>query len=133
MATMVARDRAAVLPAAERLNAGLITSPRRGVFTATGEGRKRPARKPARIDVERLLSIPAFAEFYRRDAGPAPEALPETSAAASAAAETTPEEQIETAFVALTTALREDLIARILQNTPSFFEGVIIDLPVVLS
>jgi hypothetical protein len=47
-----------------------------------------------------------------------PEALPETSAAAIAAAETTPEEQIETAFVALTTALRE---------------GVIIDLPVVLS
>src|ERR1019366_945469 len=69
-----------------------------------------------------LLSIPSFAEFYRRDAGAAPEALPETSAPASPAAETTPEERIETAFAALTTALREDLIARILQNTPSFFE-----------
>ncbi len=50
----------------------------------------------------------------------------------AAAAETTPEEQIETAFAALTTALREDLISRILQNTPGFFEGVIIDLLVAM-
>jgi restriction system protein len=112
--------------------AGLIASPRRGVFIATDEGRKLLAQKPAWIDVKRLLSIPSFAEFYRRDASATPEALLETSAPASPAAETTPEEQIETAFVALTTALREDLIARILQNTPSFFEGVIIDLLVAM-
>jgi restriction endonuclease Mrr len=112
--------------------AGLITSPRRGVFTATDEGRKLLAQKPERIDVKRLLSIPSFAEFYKRDASVAPEALAEASTAASSAAETTPEEQIEAAFGALTTALREDLIARILQNTPSFFEGVIIDLLVAM-
>jgi restriction system protein len=112
--------------------AGLIASPRRGVFTATDEGRKLLAQKPERIDVKRLLAIPSFAEFHKRDAGAAPEALPEASAAASPAADTTPEEQIETAFAALTTALREDLIARILQNTPSFFEGVIIDLLVAM-
>lgn len=94
--------------------AGLIATPRRGVFTATDEGRKLLTQKPERIDVKRLLSIPSFAEFYKRDASPAPEALPGASTAASPAAETTPEEQVETAFAALTTALREDLIARIL-------------------
>jgi restriction system protein len=116
------------LTAAEREQ--LLPSGRQRVLD---KGRKLPAQKPTRIDVKRLQSIPSFAEFYRRDASATLEALRETSTPASPAADTTPEEQIETAFAALGTALREDLIARILQNTPGVFEGVIIDLPVVLS
>jgi restriction system protein len=112
--------------------AGLIASPRRGVFTTTDEGRKLLAQKPERIDVKRLLSFPAFAEFYKRDSNVTPEPTSVSPALASQAAETTPEEQIETAFAAVMTALREDLIVRILQNTPGFFEGVIIDLLVAM-
>lgn len=44
----------------------------------------------------------------------------------------TPEEQIETAHAALQTALRGDLLARILQNSPGFFEQVIVDLLVAM-
>lgn len=112
--------------------AGLIVSPRRGVFTATEEGRKLLAQKPERIDVKRLMSNPAFAEFYKPDTAAAPGPVPESPTVANASAETTPEEQIEIAFAAVTTALRDDLIARILQNTPSFFERVIIDLLVAM-
>jgi restriction system protein len=112
--------------------AGLITSPRRGIFIATDEGRKLLAQKPARIDVKQLLAIPSFVEFYKREGNPTAEVLPEASAIASYVDDTTPEEQIEAAFATVTKALREDLIARILQNTPAFFEGVIIDLLVAM-
>jgi restriction system protein len=41
---------------------------------------------------------------------------------------TTPEEQIEKALVTVQSALRAELLQRIMQNTPSFFEGLIIEL-----
>lgn len=44
----------------------------------------------------------------------------------------TPEEQIEDAHAALQATLRADLLNRILQNSPSFFEQVIVDLLVAM-
>ncbi len=40
----------------------------------------------------------------------------------------TPEEQIEKAFLTLQSALRTELLQRISQNTPGFFEELIVDL-----
>lgn len=48
--------------------AGLIESPKRGVFVATQIGRALLATKPDRIDVELLRSYPAFVEFYTANA-----------------------------------------------------------------
>src|SRR5690606_29256044 len=45
---------------------------------------------------------------------------------------TTPEEQIEAAYQAVLTALRADLLDRISQNSPAFFEGLIVDLLVAM-
>ena len=45
--------------------AGLIASTRRGWFVATDAGRAFLAQNFERIDVERLLAVPSFAEFYR--------------------------------------------------------------------
>jgi restriction system protein len=44
----------------------------------------------------------------------------------------TPEEQIESAYVALQSALKADLLQRILTNSPDFFEGLIIELLVAM-
>jgi restriction system protein len=44
----------------------------------------------------------------------------------------TPEEQIETAYQAVQSVLRADLLHRIAQNSPSFFEQVIVNLPVTM-
>ncbi len=46
--------------------------------------------------------------------------------------EVTPEEQIDAAVLTLQRALRADLLARILDNSPTFFEGVIVDLLVAM-
>ncbi|KGB51791.1 hypothetical protein FG91_04158 [Sphingopyxis sp. LC81] len=44
--------------------AGLIKSPKRGLFIATDAGRTLLAKQPTSIDVELLKSYPTFVEFY---------------------------------------------------------------------
>jgi restriction system protein len=108
--------------------AGLIASPRRGWFAASDTGKALLANAPQRIDVERLLEYPAFRSFYR---GEAENAAPESENVKSEPApmmHSTPEEQIDAAHSTLKSALQTDLLARILECSPVFFEGLIVDL-----
>ena len=108
--------------------AGLLLVPARGRFAASPEGRALLARNPDRIDIATLLKYPAFRDFQDRST-PATTNGTDLSASVVMAAETaTPEENIEAAFAALQGALRAELLERILQNSPSFFETIIIDL-----
>ena len=112
--------------------AGLITSARRGWFKASDAGCALLARNPDKIDVQTLLTIPAFVEFYK--SGDPNEAAPFIAEVATrpADAHVTPEEQIEAAHLALQAALRDDLLERIWQNSPGFFEQVIVGLLVAM-
>jgi restriction system protein len=113
--------------------AGLISVPRRGRFIASDEGQALLAQNPQRIGVEDLLRYPAFEAFYagsRAETGEPTEASARAPTIESSA--TTPEEQIETAFLAVQSALRNDLLQRILQNSAGFFEQVIIALLVAM-
>jgi restriction system protein len=114
--------------------AGLISSPARGRFVATEEARKLLATNPDQINVALLMKWPTFREFYETEREP-------TSDSAEAAFEekghlksnaVTPEEQIETAYQAVQSVLRADLLDRIAQNSPSFFEQLIVDLLVAM-
>lgn len=111
--------------------AGLLMSPSRGRFVATEAGKAILASNPDRIDVQTLLREPSFREFYKggteSEAGETgTERLPTDAGA------TTPEEQIESAFQAVQSALRADLLERIGQNSPAFFEQLIVDLLVAM-
>jgi restriction system protein len=111
--------------------AGLISSPGRGRFVATDEGRQLLSTNPGQINVALLMKYPAFREFHisegEKDQTPdTGDVVSEDKAVKSATV--TPEEQIETAHQALQSALRSDLLDRIGQNTPSFFEQLIVDL-----
>lgn len=109
--------------------AGLIHSPRRGVFTITDAGRALLAKNPSRIDVSLLLGYPAFAEFYRRESvTPSGSLKGALAPKVPVEALTTPEEQIDAAFATLQATLREDLLQRVLQNPPIFFESLIVEL-----
>jgi restriction system protein len=113
--------------------AGLIDSPRRGRFVASDAGRTLLAQNPTRIDVDLLLEYPAFKEFYRGENPGRDETISlDTAGSPSRAAATTPEEQIEAAHVALQSALSSELLQRVLQNSPGFFESVIVDLLVAM-
>lgn len=113
--------------------AGLILSPARGRFVATEAGKALLAANPAKIDVGLLMREPAFREFYRNETGAEAEATgAAVNAVASDLTDATPEEQIEAAYQSVQAALRADLLERIIQNSPSFFEQLIVDLLVAM-
>lgn len=113
--------------------AGLLESPSRGRFVATSEGRALLARNPARVDVNLLKEYPDFLEFFRSTAmSNVPTSGDTVDKPLAPASTITPEEQIEAAAGAMQSALRDDLLERILQNSPAFFEQVIVNLLVAM-
>ncbi len=115
--------------------AGLIASPARGRFVATDAGRALLAQNPERVDVKLLLKRPEFREFYKssNSAGTdADSSQGEIESRDLGSTSVTPEEQIEASYQAVVAALRADLLDRIGQNSPAFFEGLIVDLLVAM-
>jgi restriction system protein len=113
------------------MKAGLVKFPRRGTFVATETGKQLLTRNPSHINLEVLKEYPSFEEFYRGDHTASAEQTPaaaSTLPSPSVLLVSTPEEQIEAAFRTISSALRTELLERISQNTPAFFEELIIDL-----
>ncbi|MEQ1403596.1 restriction endonuclease [Neorhizobium sp. Rsf11] len=108
--------------------AGLIASPARGRFIATDKGKALLATQPERIDVALLMREPQFREFYRNEGTTIDEEGATADTGAVVPASTTPEEQIDAANAALSASLRDELLERILSNSPTFFEQLIVDL-----
>ena len=111
--------------------AGLIDAPKRGVFTASPAGKALLTTQPKRIDVESLKAYPAFVDFYKATSVGTPSNEIRDAQAATASA-MTPEEQIDAAQSVLTSALKADILVRILEQSPIFFERVIVDLLVAM-
>lgn len=82
---------------------------------------------PASIDVELLKSYPAFETFYSNESSGTAVNAPDKTTVKSAT-EATPEEQIDAAHATINEALKADLLARVLEQTPTFFEALIVDL-----
>lgn len=112
--------------------AGLIESPQRGVFIATQAGKDLLADHPTRIDVEMLKSYPAFLEFQQSSTSKQSVEDNQDATTAATISSVTPEEQIDAAHAVLSSALRADILARVLDQTPTFFERVIVELLVAM-
>lgn len=112
--------------------AGLIASPARGRFVATDRGKVLLATSPERIDVALLMQEPEFREFYRNEGVAAEENGIPAKPVQDTSARTTPEEQIDAAYASMQAALRDELLQRILSNSPAFFEQLIVDLLVAM-
>jgi restriction system protein len=111
--------------------AGLIDSPTRGVFVASDAGKALLATQPDRIDVSLLKTYPKFLEFYDKsniNKGQSPDSAQQISASSDA----TPEEQIDAANSVLLKALTADLLVRVHEQTPTFFEHLIVELLVAM-
>lgn len=112
--------------------AGLIASPARGRFVATVKGKALLATSPERIDVALLMQEPEFREFYRNEGAAIDENGTPAKPVQDTSSRTTPEEQIDAAYVSMQAALRDELLQRILSNSPAFFEQLIVDLLVAM-
>lgn len=110
--------------AAIHLNrAKLSESPSRGLFRITPRGRDMLARGVNRVDLRLLNEFPEFREF-RQSKGEAPTAAVEN---VPDLVQQTPQELLDKAYAELRAAVGAELLQKLKDGTPSFFERVVVD------
>lgn len=110
--------------------AGLLASPRRGVFTITAAGLELLAKNPARVDNNVLNGYKAFRDFRERSKGS--EVETSQSVAADFPQEQTPEDAMASAYKRLRDELELELLEQVSKASPTFFEQLVVDLVVAM-
>jgi len=106
-------------------NAGLIERLDRGVYKITERGLEVLKEKPSRIDVNYLMKFPEFREFIGAKDKEFPP-LPDTQKIEQE--QETPLEILGRMYEVIREQLAKEILERIMQNSPEFFEKLIIDL-----
>jgi restriction system protein len=110
--------------------AGLIESPKHGVFTITAEGERVLQSNPSFIDNKFLSNFEAFALFINNST------TQQNNMASNSIqidkSEATPEEIVDEAKRLLDAALASELLERILEKDFEFFEQLIVDVLVAM-
>lgn len=116
--------------------AGLVETVRRGRYRASPLGHQILSQNPQRIDNKFLKQFAGFRAFIsghaRTHSGQSRGENLLNDQSREADGETTPEERIEIALNELHEALKDELLAQILKNSPSDFERLIVDLLVAM-
>jgi len=105
--------------------AGLLESPGRGQFKITPRGLDVLKSGITDIDKNYLYQFPEFVEFRRRDRGNAESEVIEDAGK-------TPDEQLELLYLELEKQLAHELLERIRQCSPAFFERLVVQLLVAM-
>ena len=105
--------------------AGLLDSPKRATFVITQIGLDTLKKNPDRIDAKYLRQFPAFLEFQnasRNDNETEEEIIiVETN-------EQTPEENLDKAYQRIRKSLASELLNRVVDLSPTFFERLVVEL-----
>lgn len=111
---------------------GLLERPRRSVYRITDRGRTVLQQNPQRVDNDVLGVFEEFREFrFSATSGGAPG--PPTSGAETAPTpqprddDQTPEERMDAAHKQLRAALAAELLDRVMEQDPAFFERLVMD------
>lgn len=104
---------------------GLIERPRRSVYRITRRGQEILAQHPSRVDLKVLSQFAEFHEFRGKTSTTDP--APGTSEVEPHGPEQTPEEQIDAAYRLLRAALAAEALDRVMEQSPSFFEQLVLD------
>lgn len=96
-------------------NAGLIEKPKRGVFRITEKGRAILDGNPGSLDMDFLMRIPEFRDFYQRGQAKDSASSPEATASAR-----TPDEVLQNAYETIREELATEIIDRLLKASPDF-------------
>lgn len=109
--------------------AGLLRSPKRGVFHITEAGRALLAENPRQIDVALLDRYEAFREFRsrRRDKSEGETELTIKPARQESTADETPEDALAAAYGKLRRNIEAKLLDQLKAASPAFFERLVID------
>jgi restriction system protein len=103
---------------------GLLTSPERGAMNITTLGLEILSKNLARIDVRFLQQFPSFIEFQapKQDENEISQILEEEKS------DQTPEENLENSYLKIRKSLAQELINKVLDLSPSFFERLVVEL-----
>ena len=104
--------------------AGLLDSPKRATFVITDIGLQTLKKNPDRIDAKFLKQFPAFLDFQnasRNDNETEEIITVETN-------EQTPEENLDKAYQRIRKSLASELLNRIIDLSPTFFERLVVEL-----
>ena len=109
------------------MKAGLLAKPRRGYFEITQRGRDVLAAPPMAIDKAYLSRFPEFVEFMAapQETGNVRLDLPGSVPRAN---NETPDEALQSAYQQLRTELASEVLEKLLQVSPDFFEQVVVEL-----
>lgn len=111
---------------------GLLERPSRGVVQLTARGESVLATNPERIDLKYLSRFPEYAEFVApSDKGLDAKATSKAAEALSTSS-LTPDERLRSAHNEINSALKTELLARVLSQSPAFFEQLVVDLLVAM-
>jgi restriction system protein len=105
--------------------AGLIDSPSRATFVITELGLKVLERNPEKIDAKYLRQFPSFLEFIHPDKN---EVESEETGLSQDTLNRTPEENLDKAYQRLRKSLASELLNKVIDLSPAFFERLVIDL-----
>jgi len=106
--------------------AGLLESPKRGVYVITPRGLEVLARKPSSITAAFLEQFPGFVAFKN------PQHELAGEGATMVPGDDTPEESLENAFRNLNATLAADVLQMVKSCSPGFFEQLVVDVVVAM-
>lgn len=114
--------------------AGLVQRPKRGWIEITQNGKHVLDENPLSLNTKYLERFPAFIDFRTRsgikDTSPATQnGVPSAIAAEDPM---TPEESLEASYQSITQQLADELLEKLKQGSPRFFERVVVDLLVAM-
>ena len=101
--------------------AGLLDSPKRGIFVITERGKKVLASNPSKIDNKLLTHYEEFKEFKKK------KRKVEEETEVIEFQDKTPEEAFETAYENLRTELLSDILEHLKISDPTLFEKIVIE------
>ncbi|MDW7711308.1 MAG: restriction endonuclease [Deferrisomatales bacterium] len=105
------------------VQAGVLTSPKRGCFQITDRGRELLAQGHNRIDIKVLNQYPEFREFRTSSGKKGGDQGQDRGTEAE-----TPEESLQSAYESIRADLANALLTKVSGNSPKFFEDLVIDL-----
>jgi len=104
--------------------AGLLESPRRGWFQVTKRGLDVLKKSPEKINVNFLEQFDEFLQFRERREKP----VESHEVSENGGEPQTPEEAIELAYLRIRQSLADEILQTVKNCSPSFFEGLVIDI-----
>ncbi|KRA45214.1 restriction endonuclease [Pseudoxanthomonas sp. Root630] len=113
------------------MKAGLLIKPKRGYFEITQRGRDVLESPPASIDKAFLANFAEFREFLT-GAAVEPSANADSGLGSSTPDHATPDEALQGAYQQLRSELASQVLERLLQVSPEFFEQLVVELLVVM-